>query len=248
MLKLRGFTIVETLLAVVILASLVTIAAVTYNGGVRQAARSAVFASIKQGSDVLEIQYTRSGDYPPNLAGTEFKPTDGVVTALWTNAPVVRTYSPGSLTDEQNAQLFLNSCNANVPLVVGSKTYFTACTYAGINVHIKGQAGSNIVLHGPSFDKNYALSNMTCSVPECAEIAQTIIQEFEEQGGSWPIKPSGSQVTLPEPDQVTAIGPATDYCLEGRSAKFDDIVAHVLPGVERPKDGPCPDNPDLHYP
>lgn len=247
--KQFGFSLVEILLVIVILATLVTIGLLTYRGSQHRAARAAVFSSVKQGAESLEIHRAQNKDYPPNFAGTEFLPSDGVVTALWTNAPVVRSYSPGLLTPEQNSQLFLNSCNANVPLVVGSTTYFTDCSYAGINIHVKGKKGSNRVLKGPNFDRDYAESELSCGgVPECAAVAAAIFDKFEEQGGDWPIQVSGSQVSLPEPDVVTAVGPATKYCIEGRSALYYDVVAHITSDDVNPQPGECPYDPELHYP
>ncbi len=250
MLRNRGFTMVEILIVIVVIALLASIVVLSYNNSQRQAANSIVMASARHGSEVLEIQFARQRDYPPNLAGTEYVPTDGVATALWTNAPVVRTYSPGFLTPDQNTQLFLNSCNANVPLEVGSKTYFTSCGFAGnsVNVHVKGKAGSNALIQGPVISREAAASEMVCGIPECAAIAEEIFQQFEAQGGSWPLVSSGTAVTLPEPDQVTATGPATRYCIETRSERYADIVAHIKSEDTVLSEGPCPDDPELHYP
>ena len=245
MLKTVGFTIVEVLLVTVILASLATIGVVSYTATQKRAANSVVLASVDHGSEVLEIQFTRQRDYPPNFAGTEFVPSDGVVTALWTNAPQVRIHK--NLTPEQNAQLFLNACNANMPVVSGGTTYNTACAFAGINLHVKGKKGSNVIFHGPEVTKAEVATEMTCAVPDCQAAALAIIEQFEAQGGTWPIRVSGGQVTLPDPELVTT-GVATKFCLEGRSDRYLDVVAHIKSGETSPQSGPCPDDPELHYP
>lgn len=250
MLKPRGFTIVEILVTVVVIALLASIGIVSYRTMQERAARASVLTTLNQGSETLEIRYVRKNDYPPNFAGTSFIPSEGVVTALWTNAPVVRTYSPGYLTDDENTQLFLNACNANVPLVVDSKTYFTSCGFAGnsVNIHVKGQAGSNALIQGPTISRDFAKSKMSCSVPECSQVAELIFQQFEEQGGKWPLESSGTVVTLPDPDVVTATGPATKFCFEARSDKYPHIVAHTLSGDRNPQPTHCPEDPELHYP
>lgn len=250
MLKIRGFTIVEILIAVVVIALLASVGMISYRTVQERAARASVLSTLNQGSETLEVRFVRKNDYPPNFAGTSFVPSEGVVTALWTNAPVVRTYSPGYLNDDENTQLFLNTCNANVPLVVGGKTYFTSCSFAGnsVNIHVKGQAGSNALIQGPTISRDTAETEMKCGIPECADVAQLIFDQFEEQGGAWPLESSGTIVPLPDPDVVTATGPATRFCFEARSEKYPEIVAHTMSGVRDPQAAPCPEDPELHYP
>lgn len=248
--KRYGFTIVEILIAIAVIAILAIISAVIYGGVQERAATVSVRATTNRGSDILGLHFIRNKDYPPNFAGTEFIPDQGVATALWTNAPIVRTYSPGFLSPEENTQLFINACNTNVPLVVSGSTYFTSCGFAGnsVNIHIKGQKGSNVLLKGPEIDKSLAESSMTCSVPQCAETAQLIFQQFEDQGGSWPLQSSGVTAPLPEPDVVTATGPATKFCFEVWSEDYPNVASHATPNKTTPQPGRCPEDPELHYP
>lgn len=250
MYKRYGFTIVELLIVVVVLAVLAAIGIVMYLGAQERAAGVQVRATVNRGAEVLGIHFVRNRDYPPNFAGTEFVPEQDIATALWTNAPVVRTYSPGLLSPDENTQLFLNACNTNVPLVVGGSTYFTSCGFAGnsVNVHIKGQGSSNTLIQGPTIDKSLATSSLVCGIPECAETAQLMFEQFEAQGGSWPLQSSGKTVPLPEPDVVTATGPATKFCFEAWSVDYPNVVQHSTHSKKRPQPGRCPEDPELHYP
>lgn len=238
----RGYTLVEIMVTLGVLALIVAIVAVNYSASRKDAARVITQSSIRHGSEVLETHFTRKSDYPPNLAGTEFVPSDKVVTVLYTNAPQVRQHV--NLTSDQNAQLFLNSCNANMPVVDGSTTYNTSCSFAGQNVHIKGKKSSNIVLHGPILQE--ADIELTCG-SACDAALALMKAEFIAQGGTWPLSIPTKQVTLPEPVLVTG-GNASRYCLEGRYDEYTDVISHISSGDSVPSEGPCPSDPELHYP
>ncbi len=245
MLKKHGFTIIEVLISVVLVAILAAIGIVVYTGSQQRAANSAVLSSISHGSEVLEINFAREQDYPPNFAGTEFTHSDEVATALWTNAPGVRSYAPGTLNSNQNTQLFLNACNANMPIEISGQTYNTSCSFAGINIHIKGKKASNVVFHGPAVQQSDLV--LTCG-SGCTTIMQTIIQQFTDQGGTFPLNVTGEYVSLPEPDSFTSTGNATRYCLEGRSTRYDTVIGHITSEENKPRSGPCALDPELHYP
>ncbi len=114
--KKGGFTLVEIIVVVVVVAILSTIVVARYNGSQERAARSLVYSNIDRAASVMETYQVPSSDYPPNLAGTDYVQSDGVSVALFTDAQQVRTYAPGSLNADQNAQLFLFACNAAMPI------------------------------------------------------------------------------------------------------------------------------------
>ena len=240
----QGFTIVELIVVIAVISVLAAITIVSYGSWKHRTEDQAVRSDISQATSSLESYKNFNQDYPPNLAGTGFAASPTVALTLYTNAPQARTYE--NLTPDQNAQLFLNSCNANMPVTSadGNTTYNTACSFAGINIHVNGTSGSNIVFHGPTI--NQSDFNLTCGNP-CDTATQAIINVFLEQGGSFPISVPKNQVSLPDPT-VTTYGTATKYCLEGVSADYTDIAYHISSDQKTILSGTCPDDGSLHYP
>ena len=239
-----GFTIVELMVIISVLAVLAGIGWVGYGTWQRNAANSTVKSDVRHAASGLKTYQNFKNDYPPNLAGTNFAATDNVGLTLYTNAPQLRTYD--NLTPSQNAQLFLNACNANMPTTSadGSVIYNTACTFAGNNVHVNGTVGSNIVIQGPNVSQGDIALN--CG-SECDAAVAAMISDFLAQNGTFPLDVPKSQVALPEPT-LTTYGSATKFCIEGRAANHSDVVYHMTNTNESVQTGACPDDPELHYP
>lgn len=241
--KQRGFTIVEILIVIVVIAILAGIALVSYTPFQLRSARAATQAEIEQARSKLELFNGLERDYPPNLAGIDYSAPNAVVMTLYTNAPTLRVFN--SLSGDQNAQLFLNACNANMPITSGDTIFNTSCAFAGNNVHVKGQVSSNIVFKGPTIEEDDLYL-------ECGSVCDTalakIISEFKAQGGYFPITVPKKQVSLPDDWTETAYDKATKYCLEGRYALYNDVVYHTISGSTTITEGPCAEDPELHYP
>lgn len=234
---------VEIIIVVTVLAIMFSILVVGYGTWQRSVAVSSVQSDVTQGAIGLRNFKNFNNGYPPNLAGMDYAGSPNVALALWTNAPGVPTYE--NLSTEENVQLLLFACNAYMPITDGGTTYNTACSLAGKNVHVSGQQSSNIVLKGPTV--TLADFDLTCG-PACDTARQNILNIFQQQGGTWPLAVSGETVALPPPTNFTATSNATKYCLQGTSPKYADIVFHVTNTDERIQAGPCPDDPELHYP
>lgn len=247
--KLRGFTIVEVLIVIIVIAILGSVSVVTYTGIQKRADDSRVLATTQQASDALETYFVSSHDYPPNLAGVNYAGPSEVALVLYTNSPSIRVYPPGTLSSNQNAQLLLNSCNDQMPVTSGSTTYSTGCMFSGNNLHIKGQVASNVIMHGTEVTEAEFISdyNNKCSNATCVAARTTIIANFKAQGGSFPIYVPQGNVTMPVAT-VVATGNATEYCLESRSVMYTDIVYHKTQADADIVDGECPSNANLHYP
>lgn len=238
----RGFTIIEIIVIVAVIAILATLVVLGYSGWKHHVELMSVQSDVTEGANSLEVYKNFKNSYPPNLAGANFAGSPYVALALWTNAPGVPSYT--NLTPDQNAQLFLNACNAYMPITSGGTTYNTACTYAGINMHVSGQNSSNVVLHGPTI--NATDFTLTCG-NACTTAQNTITAIFQQQGGTWPISVPKGSVALPAATSFSATGPATSYCLQGTSPDYSDIVYHISSGGAL-QSGPCPNNGSLHYP
>lgn len=239
----KGFTFIEIIIMVATLGILLVMVAVGYGAWQRGTAITAVKGDLTQAVVGLRNFENFNNSYPPNLAGIKFEVSPHVAVALWTNAEGIPVYE--NLTPDQNVQLMLFACNAYMPVVDGGTTYNTACTVAGQNVHIKGQKSSNIVFHGPSVD----LSDfeLTCG-PACDTAQQNIISIFEQQGGTWPLTVTGTSVPLPNPTNFAPTSNASKYCLQGISTAQPDIVYHATNTDKHLQEGPCPEDPELHYP
>lgn len=243
MFRRLGFTIVEVLIVTVVVAILATISVIAYQGVQRRAASATAQSTLDQGTDALQLYNTRNHLYPGNIADTEFVTPNNAVVVLYTNADQVPVYV--GLTASQNAQLFLNTCNAAMPVVSGGTTYNTSCSFigGGLKLHVAGQGGSNWVKNAPIQQSDFTL---TCGAA-CTTAQNTIISEFIAQGGTFPIAGISGSTTLPAPTPST-VGNATRFCLESRSLAFSDITYHATDDDTRIQAGACPADATLHYP
>lgn len=198
---------------------------------------------MRQAANGLRNFKNFKNNYPPNLAGTGFAASNEVALKLSTNAPSVGVYS--GLNGGQNAQLFLNSCNANLFATPNN----TACSFQGngngAKIHVKGTNGSNTIWNSPVQQNALSLS---CGSQQaaCDQAIANMISQFTAQGGTFPIVVPNGNVSLPEPAQVPN-GPANRYCLEGRANDFPDIVFYIHSDTNRLQAGGCPNDPSLHY-
>lgn len=241
--KHRGFTIVELIVIIVVISALALISYVGYGNVQHRIADDAVRNDLRQAASTLEGYKNFANNYPSNLAGTGFVPSQNVALSLYTNAPTTPTYS--NLTSDQNAQLLLNSCNAYMPVTDGTTTYNTVCSFAGNNVHVSGTKTSNVVIQGPTVAQSSFV--LTCG-SVCTSAQNAIIAIFQAQGGTWPVNVPRNQVALPSPTGSTSTGPATAYCLSAHSSQFDDIAYYIKSPSTDTLIGNCPPDSNLHYP
>lgn len=239
---LRAFTLVELIIIVFVIALLATLALVTYGGVQKRSADAVTQRTVADALKSLQLYHVEKRSYPSNLADTDYLPPLTIATKLFTNAPQMPTYQ--NLTSEQNAQLFLNSCNGYMPIISGGQTYNTACVYNGNNIHIKGQASSNIVISGPTITQ--ASFILPCG-SDCSVSQANIINTFIAQGGSFPIVVPKSGSTLPSPVMVNT-GVASRFCVEGRAGQYNDVVYHSNSETQLIEAGSCGADPTLHYP
>lgn len=238
----RGFTIVEILIVVTIIAILATVSVITFANMRWQSIDALVKSTASDAQKALQTYGVfNNKTYPSNIAGTEYAPPLDVALALYTDASQTPVYS--NLTADQNAQLFLYSCNGFMPVTDGANTYNDSCSYAGQNLHIKGTVTSNVVLHGPVIDQ--ADFQLSCG-SACDAATSGIIATFIDEGGTFPITVPSKGSTLPQPTMVTS-GVASTYCLEARSPVFSDVIYHATQNAANPVAGPC-DTTGLHYP
>ena len=239
----RAFSVIEIIVVVAILGILAALSVVSLGSWQRYQATNSVKNDMHQALSGLQDYKNFKNNYPPNLAGTGFAASPDVAMKLSTNTPSVGVYE--NLQPDQNAQLFLNSCNANLFLTPNS----TACSFqgnqVGTKIHAKGTNGSNTIWTSPVSE-----STLTISCPEqqsvCDEAIDAMISQFLAQGGGFPVVVPEKNVPLPEPTSIPN-GPANRFCLEGRASDYPDIVYYVLSDNDSVMAGSCPDDPSLHY-
>ena len=239
----RGFTIVEIMMIVAVLALLVAMTVVGYGSWQKQTAKGSVRSDLQQAVSGLENYKNFKNSYPPNMAGTGFAASPGVALKLSTNAPSIGVYQ--GLTGDQNAQLFLNSCNANLFATPNN----TACSFqgnqTGAKIHTKGTNGSNTIWDSPISQTDLGIS-CGSNQSQCDQAITSMIDQFVAQGGVFPIIVPNNHVALPEPTQVPN-GPASRYCIEGRASNYPEIVYYVLGDDKTLTAGECPNDPSLQY-
>lgn len=239
----RAFTVVEVLVIISVLTILASVTTVSFGGWQRHQAANSVQSDILQAASGLQTFKNFRNNFPPNLAGTGYASSPDVALKLLTNSPSVGIYE--NLTNAQNAQLFLNSCNANL----FSTPNNTVCSFegskAGAKIHTKGTNGSNTIWDSPIVEDDLVI-NCDSYQSECDQAIDTMVLQFLAQGGVFPIIVPDNNQPLPEPTLVPN-GPADRYCLEGRASNFPDIVYHMQSEDQSASIGECPNDPELHY-
>lgn len=143
----RGFTIVELLIVIVVIAILATIVIVSYNGISRRAEESAVQSSVQQVVSKLDIYAISNGDdFPSDLATIGITDTSDL-TYIYTynNSSSPRTFCISAtkgttsyyLTNSQR-QLTAGACTPTDHTVFDASTFpYTATTYNdGVNLKV----------------------------------------------------------------------------------------------------------------
>ena len=142
----RGFTIVELLIVVVVIAILAAITIVSYNGITGRANESAIKAQAATYQKKVELYQAEQGRYP--VSATElaadtskswYTPTEvGVVTFPATATPA------SSLTNDSGAtkRLGIHKCNASAS--PASQTNITSANITGIIIYYMNPNGGTI--------------------------------------------------------------------------------------------------------
>jgi type II secretory pathway pseudopilin PulG len=239
----KAFSIVEIILIVLLLAILLAITALGFGTWQQRAASQSVRSDMQQAVGGLQDYKNFKNNYPPNLAGTGFAASPNVALKLSTNAPSIGVYE--NLEQDQNAQLFLNVCNANLFATPDNTTCSFQGNKIGTKIHTKGTKGSNSIWNSP-----IAQSELTIDCGDeqaaCEQAVATMIDQFSAQGGEFPIEVPDKNVPLPEPTQVPN-GPASRFCLEGRANDYPAIVYYVMNDAQHITAGECPNDPSLQY-
>lgn len=244
----QGFTIVELLVVVVVIAVLATIGVVSYNGMQRRGVETVLRTDLQHGADQMEILHLNTGQYPAALPDSIKSSPDVTLQLVTSNLP---HYS--GLSSVQNGVLFQKVCADLVHEGYGvgtnngnqSEQYVTACNvygYAamqinGWNAHDFGVPISATAVHD-WYDANISYDSYRPNhKADVLAFADELARRFTAMGGSFPVtsfwdpwaSPGNgvAKLDLPEPDSS---GEGEAYCLQATSTRFTDVVWHVSAG------------------
>lgn len=240
--KQSGFTIVEVIIVVVVIGILASITSIGVTSWQHRTSTAAVKSDLQLVSSSMQSYLNFNNYYPPNFDGTGFVSSNKVAVSLYTNTGTTLVYT--GLSPDQNAQLFLNTCNA----ILNPLSNVTTCEFAGKNsgakVHVKGTSGANEIWNSPISEADIAISPGCNS--ECTDALAELIATFEAQGGQWDVNIPNSEVAMPEPT-VMISGQADRYCAEGHASSKPEISYYVNSTTKQVTQGVC-DRTGLGYP
>lgn len=255
----RGFTVIELLVAVVIIAILTTLVVVAYNGVQRNAAKAVTVDTLQAARKSVGAESVFSQGGTPALP-SDFKSSDDVEVVVATSNNV--HYS--GLSSVQNGVLFYEIC---VELIADPH-------YSVIHAREGGGTSSVVMRCNDSIQAGSLLitgwDSKTWSVPVTQAAIQAYIDsvpydswwidrqdvvrgfytalmtQFAARGGNWPIMsfwdPWANQWSgvhkeeLPEPDPVGK----HSYCIAATHQKYPDITFHTKGSSGEVVAGPCP--------
>jgi type II secretory pathway pseudopilin PulG len=264
--KSVGFTIIELVVIITVLAILAGITMVSYGAWQRQIAADAITSDLQQAQSAMKNKLNFDNQYPANLEelSEAFIPSTNTSLVLVTSADGgLPTYS--NLSTVQNGVLFYQICGDLVSEGYGKGTnnggqeeqYISAC-----NVYNDDQLQVNSAWTGRNLNTPVASTALPAVVsginyndswrPDRDQIEkdfyQTWHERFQNQGGNYPITSFwdpwctgacvwGTQLSpLPTHSGSTAV--ETDYCIQASSQRYGDINKHVVTG-SGVLDGPC---------
>lgn len=240
--KRNGFTIVEVIIVVVVIGILASIVALGWTSWQYRTASNAVKSDLQLAASSMQSYLNFNDYYPPNFDGTGFVSSSNVSVSLFTNTQTTLVYT--GLTADQNAQLFLNTCNA----LLNPLANVTTCEFEGNNngakVHVKGTNGANEIWGSPIASTDVQIS------PGCDATCNTALNQlksiFQAQGGTFPVVIPPNEVEMPAPT-VMISGQADRYCIEGHASEQPSISFNVNSTTKKVTAGVC-NRTGLGYP
>lgn len=245
---LHGFTIIELLIVITIIAILSTLAIVTY----RDVQKNAIAASIKQDlknvATAISMENVRSHNFAPTIP-SGFQPSSGVALTLVPMSSGPSFYYE-DLAPRQDATLLFDLCADLISEGYGQNSgegsnYISECrVFNTTQIDIQGWNARNInvpITTQKLYD--YVSSYVGGSTPEFNENATAFMDEwiarFNAQGGTWPVTgfwdswatPVNGGIMKPELPEPTLVPGGeenpSDFCVEAYHSNFPNEIYHI---------------------
>lgn len=241
----KGFTIVELLIVVVVIAILASILYVGY-GGIRVAAmKSAAQSDLRNVETAMQLAYQDLGTYPAEIPSTVKPSSSTILTVRWSGTST----SYGALTDVQNGVLLSQICQNLIDEGFGrgvnqggaTQNYITGCgnwNHGSMQV----TAWDSRVWSTPISSTqllNYANTFTTTDTWNSAQIGVVknfytqLVQRHTATGGTFPIKSFwDSWATTGNGGVIKQALPATletktSFCVEATVASSSTTIWHI---------------------
>ena len=252
----KGFTIVELLIAIVIIAILAALVIAFYKGAVKSTiTRSVQNDLVNAAAEMERVAQTNAGAYTGSLP-TTILASPGVTIAMYTSP--LPHYS--SMTPVQNGVLLSQICQDLVNAGLGSgpnlgggtDNYITKCgNWNAGSMQVTGWTSK--VFNTPIQDNtltDYANSIPTYDAwhPNEQAVTQNFYRQLHDreiaEGGSFPIttfwdswatSSNGGVIAQPLP---AVDNPTSDFCINGGSTAFSDVLWHITSN-QRVVSGTC---------
>lgn len=251
----RGFTLVELLIACVVIAILAAVAIVAYNGMQRRTAEATIFSDLKKASEQLRIAYVRSPATFENISviPEDFRPSGDVTIRYGSSAASGPHYS--NLSPVQKGVLFYDICEelisdpyyATIHARDGSATnsVMMRCTdrIEGGGLQITGWSSpfwDTPVTKAEiqTFIDNVPYDEWWTDRQDVVRAFYTeLMNRFEARGGTFPITSfwdtwanqwSGvHREDLPPPDAPSSSSGSGAYCVEAYHNNFPDSIFRI---------------------
>lgn len=228
-----GFTLIEIGLVVSVMAILLTVSYVGYNGIVDKAVASSARNDLDSVKKNMEISFAKNGGKYPNFIPDDVKPSDGITLRLVESKPYT------SLTPPQNAQLLVSTCDQLITEGYGSGVniwgspahYITDCQIHGGGFQVTGWhtfPGTTSI--GDMALTNWYTTHVTpqAGFPDKLDVHLAFAAELERRhsslGGDFPATTTSGTAVLPTPNAGYV---PTEYCVEASHVSHTDIIWHV---------------------
>lgn len=255
-----GFTVIELLVVIVVIAILTTVALVSYRGAQQRAAVTATVSALDNARESIDsdIAYDENGSVPSTLPSSvpstqnvtlTYKTTGGGYSGLTpvqegvlfhdicTELIADSQYSVIHAKDGGGTSTVVMSCDNSVSrnslLITGwdSKTWSTPLTKSTLQAYI-----ASVPADSWWTDRQAVVQGFY----------NELINRFESRGGVWPITSfwdpwadasNGGVMKQPLPP-IDASMPA-GYCLQAQNTKFNSVLYKVTDTSPRPTEGGC---------
>ena len=260
--KQGGFTVLELIIVIVVIAILASLVLVGYNGVQKHAASTATMSALDSARETIDtdIAYDEDHAVPDELPSSLPNPQDVVLTYKKTGGG---KYT--GLTAVQNGVLFHDIC---VELIAdpyysvihareggGSSSVMMSCDNdVGYNrILVTGWESEKTKWYTPvkketiqAYIDSVAYDNWWTDRQEVVRGFFTeLINRFESRGGTWPITSfydgtsDGSWGVKRQELPVLDMSAPAGYCLQAKSTKYDSVVYKVTNTNSRPEEGVC---------